>query len=108
MGINDAGQIVGYYQVLGVAHGFLYKNGAYITIDNPNGYDTYLTGINSAGAIAGYYFTFDTGFHSFVDVGAPLPRYRAALFPRGFPAATSRPWESVMPARSSGRTISFP
>jgi hypothetical protein len=60
-GINNAGQIVGYYLSLGsgnveVANGFVDTNGVFTTITDPNGIgNTYVTGINDLGQIAGYY-----------------------------------------------------
>jgi probable HAF family extracellular repeat protein len=65
-GINDSGQIVGYYFAgsFGVykVHGFVYSNGVYTSIDDPfdgpstgNQGGTFATGINNAGQIVGYY-----------------------------------------------------
>ena len=67
-GINDSGQIVGYYVTARPPsttpssslpafqeHGFFYSNGNYVTIDDPAGTDTILTGINDAGQIIGNY-----------------------------------------------------
>jgi probable HAF family extracellular repeat protein len=60
-GINNVGQIVGYYQAFSYEHGYLYSGGALTLIDNPfapttyNGVTTYLTGINDAGIIVGNY-----------------------------------------------------
>jgi probable HAF family extracellular repeat protein len=70
-GINDAGQVVGYYtDANGVAHGFLYSNGNYVTVDaSPStvGLDegTYLSGINDAGQIVGNYVN-DNGGYGFL------------------------------------------
>src|SRR5207247_4335638 len=69
-GINDAGQIVGYYRdASGREHGFLYSAGVYTTIDDPLATgDNRATGINSAGQIVGFYDN-DTGRHGFVYSG---------------------------------------
>ena len=54
-GINDAGQIVGFYgDSSGHSHGFAYRNGTYTTFDEPFGPDTALTGSN-ASQIIGYF-----------------------------------------------------
>jgi len=61
-GINDAGQIVGYYITGGHAHGFLLSGGTYITLDDPLGAQgTILEGINDMGQIVGTYI--DSGFN---------------------------------------------
>jgi probable HAF family extracellular repeat protein len=57
MGINDAGTIVGYYKdAAGHAHGFIYQNNTFTTVDDQNGTDTYLTAINDSGTVVGYYY----------------------------------------------------
>jgi hypothetical protein len=56
-GINDAGVIVGDYQVSGQQHGFVYNNGVYTTLDYPGAVSTGLSGINNSGAIVGYFCT---------------------------------------------------
>jgi len=50
-GINDAGQIVGYYN----GHGFLLSNGSYTTLDATGSSVTQALGINNAGQIVGSY-----------------------------------------------------
>src|SRR5262245_34091419 len=59
VGINDAGDIVGQYSILGetIIHSFLYARGRFITIDYPGAYVTVAHGINKAGWIVG---TFNT------------------------------------------------
>ena len=66
-GINDTGQIVGYYQdAIGTKHGFFYSNGNYVTVDDPAGTaGTYLTGINNSGQIVGNYLDIN-GTHGFL------------------------------------------
>jgi len=55
-GINDPGQIVGYYfDTSGARHGFLLDGGTYTTIDCPSPYTTTEAfGINNLGQIVGY------------------------------------------------------
>ena len=55
-GINDEGQIVGYYRDSGGGyHGFLYSHGTYTNINDPLGTFTDPTGIDDGGVIVGYY-----------------------------------------------------
>jgi len=66
-GINQAGQIVGVYQLVvgGVLHGFLLDvDGTYTTIDVPGATFTLALGINDAGQIVGYYS--NPAIHGFV------------------------------------------
>lgn len=54
--INDAGVVVGSYIARnGVEHGFLYANGAYLTIDGPNAVRTQLDGVNNQGEVVGWF-----------------------------------------------------
>jgi probable HAF family extracellular repeat protein len=52
-GVNDAGQIVGYYRNSTGQHGFLDTNGVFATIDVPSSTATVALGINNAGEIVG-------------------------------------------------------
>jgi probable HAF family extracellular repeat protein len=79
-GINDAGQIVGYYDVVTLEphipvdhwHGFLYAGGTYITLDYPAAVYTYAYGINASGQIVG---TYTNGpYHGFVYNGGTYTR----------------------------------
>ena len=59
-GINDRGQIVGFYADAGGAdHGFLLSGGHYTTLDDPNAVAgstaALATGINARGQVVGYY-----------------------------------------------------
>src|SRR5262249_28538757 len=72
-GINDSGQIVGWYDAASdfAAHGFLYSGGVFTTIDDPAGNNTMVFGINNAGqcvgqsSARGFVFTPDGfGFHT--------------------------------------------
>ena len=55
LGINNAGQIVGYFDFYGgPTHGYLFDtDGSYTTIDPPGSGYAYLFGINNAGQIVG-------------------------------------------------------
>ena len=93
-GINDFGQVVGFYQNQPPAdccflhdtwsHGFLWdkNSGEYKTIDNPladtqSGGPTWLTGINNKGQIVGFYFgenrTFSSVYSFIYDHGTFTP-----------------------------------
>jgi probable HAF family extracellular repeat protein len=73
-GINDLGQIVGYYaDGNGLDHGFLYSGGTYSTIDDPNGAKgTIAYGINDHGAIVGTYVDAGGVSHGFL-AASPVP-----------------------------------
>ena len=63
LGVNDAGEVVGQYtDASGVTHGFIYKNGAYQSVDyagaTPDGQPataTTINGVNNTGEIVGFY-----------------------------------------------------
>ncbi len=67
-GINNAGQIVGYYYDSSNAeHGFLYNGGAYTTLNGPLGAGgTQAYGINDAGQIVGDYTDSSGTQHGFL------------------------------------------
>ena len=52
-GINNSGQIVGYFQDAGGYHGFVDTGGRFTTIDVPGAYFTLAYGINDSGQIVG-------------------------------------------------------
>ncbi len=55
-GINDAGDTVGFYQVLsGGQHGYLYRKGVFTSLDPPGAQLTIARGINNAGTISGLF-----------------------------------------------------
>jgi len=64
-GINNQGDIAGRYRGAdNIKHGFIRRNGVFITIDYPNipspyTTGTYATGINDGGQVVGYAFGFD-------------------------------------------------
>jgi probable HAF family extracellular repeat protein len=51
-GINDSGQVVGYY--LQATHSFLLSDGSYTTLNVPNAQLTEAEGINNSGQIVGW------------------------------------------------------
>jgi hypothetical protein len=55
-GLNDSGQIVGYYLDPGFKmHGFIFNGSSYTTLDAPGAGGTYAGGINASGQIVGGY-----------------------------------------------------
>jgi hypothetical protein len=78
LGVNDAGNIVGYYyDSSGFSHGFLHSGTDYtagfITVDDPladpaHG-GTAVSGINNVGEIVGYYFDSAGHAHGFIHTG---------------------------------------
>jgi probable HAF family extracellular repeat protein len=66
-GINDSGQIVGYFGDAAGLHGFLYSGGSFTTIDVPGAVQTIANGINDSGQIVGSFS--DAAGHGFLDSG---------------------------------------
>ena len=64
-GINDAGVIVGTYDIAEIPHGFVYTNGSYTNFDCPNSAGTNATGINSSGQIVGFCW-YNSTYHGFL------------------------------------------
>jgi probable HAF family extracellular repeat protein len=57
-GINNRGQIVGwYYEYDAATHGFVYERGTYIAFDVPDASATFLRDVNNLGQILGFYTT---------------------------------------------------
>ena len=66
-GINDAGQIVGYYYDATGPHGFIDQNGSFRTIDDPAATaGTLVFGINNQGDVVGCYNDSNGTCHGFV------------------------------------------
>lgn len=55
-GINNAGQIAGWYGAyFGDSHGFVYSNGTFTTVDYPGYSQNYVADINDSGVVVGGY-----------------------------------------------------
>ena len=78
-GINDLGQIVGGYSDSSGAHGFLYSDGTYTTIDDALGTSTIAYGINNAGQIAGQYTDSSGTLHGFLATPPATTSYSRLL-----------------------------
>ena len=101
-GINDLGQIVGYYSDLSnYVHGFLYSGGIYTTIDDPSATNTALTpdGINASGQITGVLPRRQWSGMASSIAGASTP---PSMIPR--PPTALTPLASTRRARSQGIT----
>jgi len=70
-GINNSGDIVGYYVGVNTSSGFLYTGGSFSTIDFPGASSTYLSGINDSGDIVGYYIDMNGYIHGFLASASP-------------------------------------
>ena len=98
-GINDAGQIVGFYaDPSGNQHGFLYSGGSFINVDDPlagSTGTTILKGINDAGQIVGSYSDGNNHNHSFVLTITPNPPPPSGTS-ETFATAASSTWDAAV------------
>lgn len=89
-GINDKGQIVGFYISNGdpsyTQHGFLDNGGVFSSIDYPGASETLAHGINNNGQIVGYWISGQ--YHGFLDNGGVLSSI-------DFPGATQTAAEGI-------------
>jgi len=70
-GINNAGQIVGFYEDLnGNEHAFLKNGSTYTTIDPPGANFAQAWGINNNGQVVGFYNKYSGGQQSFIEEGS--------------------------------------
>jgi len=70
LGINDVGQIAGYwFDSVGHIHSFVQSQGKYATFDMPGAANTYATAINNFGVVAGEWQ--DTSGHRHGMVATP-------------------------------------
>ncbi|MBV9508390.1 MAG: hypothetical protein JO323_25660 [Acidobacteriia bacterium] len=69
-GINDNGQIVGYYG------GYLYSDGNFTPIQDPNGTLTFPMAVNDNGQIVGYFVGNDGYSHGFLATPTAVPEPR--------------------------------
>jgi probable HAF family extracellular repeat protein len=70
-GINDVGQIAGYYDWGPGVLGFMYSGGVYTNVQAPDAHDTYIRAINNSGVMVGYWVDDQAGdIHAFRATGA--------------------------------------
>ncbi|MBV9203266.1 MAG: hypothetical protein JOY83_26710, partial [Alphaproteobacteria bacterium] len=80
-GINDAGDIVGWFASTTGTHGFLDSGGSFTQIDAPpnpiapNATDTMPSGINDAGQIVGTFNSISGGNHGFLYTGGSFTQF---------------------------------
>lgn len=66
-GMNNLGQVVGFYTDGIFHHGFLWNlNGTYVTFDRPGSTSIFPKGINDHGEVVGFYYGSDGTTHGFV------------------------------------------
>lgn len=84
IGINNSGQVAGYYyDNANRTHGFVYSRGTFTTLDPPGATFTTATSINNSGQVAGHYsdgnkghgFVYDDGALTTFDVPGGDPNY---------------------------------
>jgi len=67
-GINNRGQVVGYFEdTSGASHGFLKNGDSFVTIDAPLASNTYAFDINDQDDVAGFYVDQDGNYDGFVQ-----------------------------------------
>ncbi len=67
-GINDAGEIAGFYSDAGGnAHGFIYADGAFSTVDVAGAHGTQLIRIKNGGQVTGIYTDALSEIHGLTD-----------------------------------------
>jgi probable HAF family extracellular repeat protein len=57
LGLNNTGEVVGFYlDSASLSHGFVYSGGVFTPVDDPNGIGTtVINGVNDSGDIVGFY-----------------------------------------------------
>jgi len=71
LGLNNLGQVVGFYNdAMGNPHGFIYSGGVFTALNDPGATQTTVNGINNFGQVVG--FALEPGGNTVGFVGAPL------------------------------------
>jgi hypothetical protein len=90
-GINNAGEIVGFYNDGTQYHGFTYIGGSYTTFNAPGATGgTLVDGINNLGWIVGAYID-SAGEHGFLDNPALPASFETIDYPSAIPGVISSP-----------------
>jgi probable HAF family extracellular repeat protein len=68
LGLNDVGAVVGaYLDSAGASHGFVYDDGRFVSVDDPEGVGTTIVnGINNHGQLVGFYVDTNTNTDGFI------------------------------------------
>ena len=72
MGINDAGQVVGYTTAHGGYQAYLYSGGTMTNLVGLGEPDSYANGINNAGQVVGQAFTLNVGGPAYLFSGGVM------------------------------------
>ena len=79
LGLNNLGQVVGFYNdAAGNPHGFIYSGGVFTALNGPGATQTTVNGINNFGQIVG--FALEPSGNTVGFVGAPLVVPEPSLF----------------------------
>jgi len=87
-GINNRGQIVGYFNKNGIYRGFIYDDGVFKVLDGPvaGTTSTFVTGINDRGQVVGYAFAANKYYSFLYDhrgvftlINPPAEAFRGSL-----------------------------
>jgi len=80
LGVNNEGEIVGFYvDGNGVQHGYIDNGGVFTSFDPPNSASTTINGVNNKGQIVGFY-TIGDAVDGFVGTPVPEPSTWAMMF----------------------------
>jgi len=101
-GINNFGQIVGYYiDQSGAIRGYSYSGGIFTTLDDPlatsavPGPHTYAFGINDAGQIVGRYYDASGKQHGFLETNGTFTNFDDPFDPMAAPTGINNAGEIV-------------
>lgn len=79
LGLNNMGQVVGFYNdAAGSPHGFIYSGGVFTALNDPGATQTTVNGINNFGQVVG--FALEPNGNTVGFVGAPLVVPEPSLF----------------------------
>ena len=100
-GINNRGQIVGYFYKNGIYRGFIYDDGVFKVLDGPvaGTTSTFVTGINDRGQVVGYAYAPNQGYYSF--------RYDRGVFTLINPPAEAFGGVSVLGINNRGAIVGY-
>ena len=74
LGVNDLGEIVGFYtDADGIQHGYIDNGGLFTSFDPPGSASTTINGLNDKGDIVGFYTTPNDSVVGFVGTPVPEP-----------------------------------
>jgi uncharacterized membrane protein len=79
LGMNDLGQVVGFYAEGNEQYGFIWTSSGITTLNVPGAVDTDPSGINDAGIIVGSYTDSTGGIHGFIADPTPEPASLAMM-----------------------------